>query len=346
MLSRTFVLVLTLAAAMATPAGQQPSTDQDPSRFKSGVELVSITATVADSGGRFVTGLTQNDFRVYEDGVPQTVSYFSADRAPVSLGLVVDTSGSMAGEKIDAARRALDRFLFDLLEPDDEVFLVRFSDTPLLLQNWTSNRAAVSDALGRAAPRGGTAMYDAIREAIPIAALGTHPKKALVVISDGNDTSSRSSVRDVKRVLRESEVLVYAIGIDGEAEIVPRQPPRGRSPLPPRSPFPVPFPGGPRRPGGFLPQFGPRSSWGTPGDERVNAGALREITDDSGGRTEIVREPRDLGPATTSIADELSRQYSLGYASTGTRDGRWHAIRVEAASNTYRVRARSGYVAN
>src|SRR5262245_44223497 len=112
MLSRTLVFLLALAMAVETPAGRQPSEAQDPYRIKSGVELVSITATVADAGGRFVTGLRRDDFRVYEDGVPQTVSYFSADRAPVSLGVVLDTSGSMAGEKIDAARRALDRFLF------------------------------------------------------------------------------------------------------------------------------------------------------------------------------------------------------------------------------------------
>ena len=81
------------------------------------------------------------------------------------------------------------------------------------------------------------------------------------------------------------------------------------------------------------------------GDDRVNAGALREITDDSGGRTEIVRTGRDLDPATANIADELSRQYYLGYASTTEKDGRWHAIRVEARDKSLRVRARRGYVA-
>src|SRR5438067_1588075 len=118
-----------LLAAVATLHGQQPaSQNQDSFRFKSGVELVNVTATVSDSNGRFVPGLTKDDFIVYEDDARQTVSQFSAERVPVSLGIVLDTSGSMAGEKIDAARGALDRFLYDLLGEHDEVFLYRFSD--------------------------------------------------------------------------------------------------------------------------------------------------------------------------------------------------------------------------
>ena len=85
-------------------------------------------------------GLHQDDFLVYEDDQPQTVTHFSAERVPVSLGIVLDTSGSMAGEKIEAARSALDRFLYELLDGDDEIFLYRFSDTPLLIQGWTSDR--------------------------------------------------------------------------------------------------------------------------------------------------------------------------------------------------------------
>ena len=157
---------------------------------------------------------------------------------PVSLGIVLDTSGSMAGEKIQAARAALDRFLFDLLDDGDEVFLYRFSDYPTLLQGWTSDRAAVSHALGRIAPHGGTALYDAVAEALPLAQAGTRRKKALLIVSDGNDTMSQTSLRDLKQHIRESEVLVYAIGIDGEAEPTFRQPPP-RAPLPPfRRPFP------------------------------------------------------------------------------------------------------------
>jgi VWFA-related protein len=299
-----------------------------------------------------VSGLRQDQFLVYEDDQPQTVTHFSAERVPVSLGIVLDTSGSMAGDKIEAARAALDRFTYELLDGNDEIFLYRFSDTPQLIQGWTSDRRLLNRALERVWPSGGTAMYDAVSEALPLAKSGRNQKKALVIISDGNDTSSVISVPELKQQIRASEALVYAIGIDGESEPVSR-PPQGppnfppRVPLPPtRMPFPQPFP---RRPPGLRP---PGQALQRPGgprrasSERVNVVALRDLTDDSGGRTEIVRESRDLDPATANIAAELSQQYYLGYPAPGKKDGQWHAIRVETKNSSYRVRARRGYVAN
>lgn len=351
---------------LATLYGQPASQDQDAFRFKSGVELINVTATVSDRSGRFVADLTKDDFIIYDNDVRQSITYFSAERVPASLGVTLDASGSMAGEKINAARAALDRFLYDLLEQDDEVFLYRFSDQPFLLQGWTTDRQSVSRALGRITPNGGTALYDAVAEAMPLTQLGRHQKKALLIISDGNDTASRIGLRDLKQLIRQSEVLVYAVGIDGDGEqSLPRAP--TTRPLPRRPPpFPVPFPGGPgRRPGGRFPQIliepapnapvfdqrpqilGPRSAWpGNPNDDRVNVAALRELTDDSGGRTEIVRSPADIRPATAGIADELSKQYHLGYTSNGEKDGKWHSIRVELRTGAYQVRARRGYIAN
>jgi VWFA-related protein len=188
-------------------------------------------------------------------------------------------------------------------------------------------------------------MFDAVLEAIPLARQGRNQKKAILVISDGNDTASRADIREVKQQIRESEVLVYAIGIDGEDTIIRRAPlPPPRAPMP----FPVPFP--PRGRGRFplpsaLAQFAGRPAYSS--DDRVNVVALRDMTDDSGGRTEIIRDPRDLNPATAAIADELSKQYNLGYQSPGKKDGRWHSIRVEVRrSSAYHVRARKGYMAN
>jgi VWFA-related protein len=338
-----------------TPA--RPSGDEQGFRFKSGVELINVTATVSDAGGRFVSGLRQEDFIVYEDDEPVTVTHFSAERVPVSLGIALDTSGSMAGNKIQEAQDALDRLLYDLLDRQDEIFLYRFSNTPVLLQGWTKDRQLLSRALGRITANGGTAMYDAVAEAIPLTLQGQNRKKALLVISDGNDTASATSVRELKAQIRETETLVYAIGIDGQSEAPFR-------PTPPRTPIPVPFPfpGGRAGPGGrggipAWPRQPPTGGGGggggnggfrrgNPSDDRVNVAALREMTDDSGGRTEIVRDARDLNPATASIADELSKQYYLGYPSSGKKDGRWHAIRVELRNRAYRVRARKGYVAS
>jgi VWFA-related protein len=351
---------LTVAAAAIVFAGGSnvAGQKQDEFRFKSGVDLVNVTATVTDRNGRFVPGLRQEDFIVYEENQLQEVTHFSSDRVPVSLGIVLDTSGSMVGEKLTNALMAIDRFLTKLLSPEDEIFLYKFSNYPELVQDWTTDRTRLSRSIRRINAGGGTAMLDALAEATPLAQTGQNRKRAIVLISDGNDTDSQASLREVKQLIRESEVMVYAIGIDGQAEgTIFGLPPTTRGPFPP-GPAPSPFPGRrrPRGPGGValpqMPQFqwpfpqGPTSRRRMPaGDDRVNADALREITDDSGGRTEIVRSGRDLDPATASIADELSQQYYLGYDSTTEKDGRWHAIRVETRDKTLRVRARRGYIA-
>ncbi len=339
--------------------GQQ---DQQP-RFKTGVDVVSVSATVTDASGRFVRNLTRDDFVLYEDGVAQPILYFNNERVPVSLGLALDTSGSMAGEKIRAAQGALSRFLVDLLGPEDEVFVYRFSDEAVLVQGWTTDRRRLPALLGGIQPSGETVLYDTVSESLPLAKSGHHRKKALVVISDGNDTGSMISVSEVQRQIRESEILVYAVGIDGHSELgrVAPSPVRPRFPpiqlgfpwgggrrgpggrVPPRPPMP-PVPPGP----GLPPIGGGRGNPGGPWniEEPVNESALRAMTDDSGGRTEIIRSARDLTPATTSIADELSRQYYLAYQSSAPRDGKWHDIRVEVRRGTYHVRARRGFVAS
>jgi VWFA-related protein len=312
-----------------------------------------VPATVTDSNGRFISGLRKEDFTLYEDGQPQQISHFNNERVPVSLGITLDTSGSMAGEKFVAAQGALDRFLFDLLDAQDHVFLTRFSNHPIMVHDWTTDRTAVSRALSRVIPNGGTAMYDAVAEAVPIAESGTHRKKALVIISDGNDTNSSTTVPELKQMIRESEVLVYAIGIDGSGRRYGsyQQQPAQQQPPMPRLPIPLPFPGArrpptqppPQPPPSYPPTSGGRTTRGR--DEAVNVQALREITDDTGGRTEIIYSAQDLNPATSGIASELNQQYYLGYAAPSTKDGRWHSIRVEVRQRDAIVRARRGYVA-
>jgi VWFA-related protein len=350
-------------AAVSTSAQQEQ--EGGTFKFRTGVDLINVTATVSDSTGRFVSGLRKEDFQVYEDERPQPITHFNSERVPVSLGIVLDTSGSMDGEKMAAARQALERFVFELLGPDDEFFLYRFDANPELLQGWTNDRQRIASALRRIQPRGGTAMYDAVAEAIPLAQSGRHRKKAIVLISDGNDTSSRTDIESLKAQIRETEVLVYAIGIDAQAHSLPffrspydaffnqaswkqRPTPRpfpipGRR-TPPRRPG-LPTPRGPFPPRYPVPPPAPRGPVTRLGDERVNVAALREITDDSGGRTELVRGARDLDPATAGIADELSKQYYIGYPAASEKDGRWHSIRLEVRDANYIVRARKGYVA-
>src|SRR5438105_12563693 len=109
----------------------------------------------------------------------------------------------MAGEKMTAARAAIGRFVNDLLDRNDELFLYRFSNYPVLVQGWTRDRRDLLEPLDRLTPNGATAMYDAVERAIPLATKGQNQKKALVVISDGNDTSSRTGIRDVKEIIRQ-----------------------------------------------------------------------------------------------------------------------------------------------
>jgi VWFA-related protein len=297
-----------------------------------------------------VRGLRQDDFLVFEDDQPQAVTLFSAERVPVSLGLVLDTSGSMEGERIAAARRALDRFLEELLDPTDEVFLYRFSDRPVLVQGWTSDRHLLSESLGRLSANGSTAMLDAVAAAVHLVGTGQHRKKAFVLLSDGNDTTSETKRRDLQRLIRETDALLYAIGLECGANGDRRW--GGRPLSQRRGPIPIPtFP--PRRPGWPIPPeprpIPPRPQGRSSSDachDRVDGGALHDLTDDSGGRTEIVRSVSDLVGATTRIADELRQQYSLAYVSNAKADGRWRAIRVEVRNRTYRIRARRGYIAS
>ena len=291
----------------APPADQLAAQTREPDGrdgvFRSGIELVNVAATVTDARGRFVDGLTKDDFRVYEDGEPVEIVQFDNERVPVSLGIALDTSGSMDDRRMEAARNALGRFLHDLLGPDDEIFLYRFDDRPVLLQDWTTSRDRLSRVIRDIRGRGGTALYDAVAESLPRIAEGRHRKKALLIISDGNDNSGGTNYWNVRRLIRRTEALVYAIGIDA----------------------------------GVMRRFD--------GIMAVSVPALRELTDDSGGRTEIIRDADDLDPATAGIARELSRQYQLAYPARHAGDGRWHGIRVEVPNPDHRVRARRGYVA-
>jgi VWFA-related protein len=259
----------------------------------------------------------------------------------------------MTADKMDAARTAIDRFIYDLLDKDDELFFAEFADTTRVVQAWTTDRELISRAVRRVRAGGGTALYDAVAAAIPMAAAGRHKKKAILIISDGNDADSRTVISSLQAQIRASEVLVYALGIDAVAtrEDEVRRPPRVPFPLP----FPIPAPRDPPR---FPPPIGGGGGigGGTGGGggivigrnsaERVNVDALRRITDDTGGRAEIVRGVAELPRATARIADELSRQYDLAYVSNREKDGRWHAIRLEVRNRRVNVRARKGYMAS
>ena len=166
--------VIVLLCALARPGGQV---------FRSGIELVQVTATVRDGSGRLVGDLSREDFVLFEDGVPQAVTQFQQGRVPVSLGIVLDISESMYGQRIGDARLALERFLVDLLQPSDEVFLIVFNHDPKLEEPWTLGPASLGGRLDDVRPYGATAIYDAMAMALPLFDSRSHQRAAIVLIS-------------------------------------------------------------------------------------------------------------------------------------------------------------------
>lgn len=185
--------------------------------YRSEVQLVQVAITVTDRDGRLITDLGRDDFIVHEDGQPQTVRFLSRERLPVSLGVLVDISDSMFGRRIADARAALDRFVLDLLAPDDEAFLLVFNHAPRLIAPWTYPPRGLAHRLDEIRPFGGTAIYDGLMAAIPLLSRRQHARCGLVVVSDGEDNSSDATLYDAVRALVPTDAFVYAIAIDEPA---------------------------------------------------------------------------------------------------------------------------------
>lgn len=182
--------------------------------FKTDTELVPTSATVRDSDGRLVRGLTRDDFVILETSEPQPITQFTAERVPVSLALVLDVSDSMRGTRIDEARYALLQFVNHLLKPEDETALVLFNHEPRVPAVWTTDREPLRAALGEARPSGGTSIYDALRRALGLFSTRAHPRGAIVLVSDGADTASDTTVIQLKQALGNNDVFLYCIAID------------------------------------------------------------------------------------------------------------------------------------
>src|SRR5947207_356584 len=181
-------------------------------QLKVDVALVNVVATITDETGHYVSDLTQDDLVVYEDGQPQKISHFSqANDLPVSMGIVLDTSGSME-RKIGTATTAVERFIRSVHREDD-IFLMTFANRPDLLQDFTDDREKLARALRRVSVGGGTALYDALELSLRKVKHGIQDKKAILLITDGEDTSSETTFEEVLSAVRESELLVYSLGI-------------------------------------------------------------------------------------------------------------------------------------
>jgi Ca-activated chloride channel homolog len=173
--------------------------------------VVLIPVTVTDPLNRFVTGLEQDSFKITEDKVEQKLVSFGSEDAPLSIGIVFDTSGSM-GPKLDKSRQAVSEF-FKTANPEDEAFLVVFNDRPELVTPITHNLEEIQNRLTFTQSKGRTALLDGILLALHTMKKAHNPRKALVVISDGGDNSSRYTETEIKNLVKESDVQIYAIGI-------------------------------------------------------------------------------------------------------------------------------------
>jgi len=173
--------------------------------------LVLIPVTVTDPLNRFVTGLEKENFRVFEDKTEQQVVQFSSEDAPLTVGIVFDCSGSM-GPKLEKSRQAVAQF-FKTANPDDEFFLVEFNDRAELAVKLTRNLEEIQNRLTFTQSRGRTALLDAVYLALHHMKKGRNPRKAILIISDGGDNNSRYTESEIKKLVQEADVQIYAIGI-------------------------------------------------------------------------------------------------------------------------------------
>jgi Ca-activated chloride channel homolog len=272
------------------------------------VDLVLTYTSVFDKAGRFVSGLKKENFKLFEDGVEQKITAFSQEDVPVSMGILLDLSGSMR-KKIEQVNKAALAFMM-ASNPQDEVFLIGFSDETDLLQDYTSDIDEIKDALDNIVVSGGTAAYDAIYLGVQKAQTGSKPKKAVVVITDGNDQDSYYKLDELLAKVQESDVQIFCIGL--------------LDPISKRGLF--------------------RKS-----EEEKARDALIKISEETGGKAFFPGQVDDIHGIVSEIASELRNQYSIGYFSNNSaRDGSWRRVKVEisgAGASFDHLRYRRGYYA-
>ena len=214
-----FILLAFFSIFGSVTRAQSPTqTPDDPDRpVKIKTDLVTLTLTVTDPTGRLMSGLGKNAFTITDNNQPQDIQFFSDSDAPVSVGILFDVSGSMSGDKIRKAQKALARFIATS-HPSDEYFLIGFNSRAQLLLDRSRDGDAVLQKLTMVKPDRNTALYDAIFLGAERVTRGSHQKRALLIISDGQDNSSRYNFGEVRRLMKETDVVTYSIGIMDSAD--------------------------------------------------------------------------------------------------------------------------------
>ena len=189
--------------------GQTPV--ESATSFRADTTLVLVPVAVTDKNNRYVLGLEKENFQILEDGASQTITHFSSEDAPLSVGLIVDVSGSI-GMKLNTSRQAVSEFLKNL-NAEDEAFLVECSDQAEVTLHFTHDAAEIETKLKSATSGGLTALLDAVRLGLDEMKQAKNPRKALLVISDGGDNNSRYTSREVEDLVREADIQIYAMGV-------------------------------------------------------------------------------------------------------------------------------------
>lgn len=318
--TKFLVLFLTLALALpafACPPGKdQEGKNREPSAtVKVQVELVNLTVSVLDRGGHLVPDLKKQDFAIFEDGVLKEVAFFRNDQdLPVSVGILLDTSGSMV-DKLGGVADALLHFV-DTVNPQDDIFIMQFNSKASLVQGFTDDRAALRQAVNRLRAEGSTSLYDAIVRGLKHVGEGRRQRKALLVITDGNDTSSEIELQQAIDFAIRAEIPIYSLGI-GHGELGSFGHGEGRF------------------------------------RDVVESDVLRGFAGLTGGRSFLLQGPHrrkgvdQIDQACQQVAAELRQQYTLAYYPTKLRkDGAYRQIRVKINKADYKARTRAGYFAD
>lgn len=286
--------------------GTAPALTPRPMRVD--VNLVLVPVTVTDSLSHPVLTLAKDDFLLYEADKPQPIQYFSSEDAPISVALVLDYSASMKN-KIEYERQAVEEF-FNNANPADEYFAVSVSSKPKLLAASTSSIDTLESQVGGLEPHGGTALFDAIYLGLQQLRTSRYKRKALLIISDGGDNESRYTLKEIRSMVAESDVMTYAIGLFDDI------------PLPLFKTF----------------------------EERWGRKWLGSITEMSGGRTIAADSRQEIPQIAAIISSELRHQYVLGYRpEDALRDGKWRKLTVRTVAAEGRpylhVHYKEGYFA-
>jgi Ca-activated chloride channel family protein len=202
---------LTRQPAAAAGASTREEASSPLNTLRVDVDVVLVPVTITDAMNRPVTSMQKDDFLLYEGGVEQQIRYFSTDDEPISIGVLLDLSASM-GNKIESAREALSEF-FKTANPQDDYFVLTFADRPAVLSDATSSIGTIQAKLALAKPAGHTALLDAIYLGLSKTRSAQYRRRGLLIISDGGDNHSRYKSSEIKRLVQEADVEIYAIGL-------------------------------------------------------------------------------------------------------------------------------------